>query len=91
VYATCLAGTTATTRTEPASDTVPADATRFVTASCSSGELLTGGGWAALPQVGVWVNAAEDFVSPPDSWRAQATNRSGTDATLNAYAVCLQP
>jgi hypothetical protein len=64
--------------------TISAGATGQSTASCPSGSVVVGGGFAAGNNMVVYTHSMEG-----NGWRAYVKNNSVTDQLFNAYAVCL--
>lgn len=70
---------------------VAAGATSTVTATCPSGDHVTGGGYGGASSM--VIVEAQSPVTPtgqttPDAWAVQAMNGTGAAATVSAYAVC---
>ena len=64
--------------------TIAPGATGNAVASCPSGSIVVGGGYASTVDMLVYNHSKKD-----NGWRAYATNNAGTNKLLNAYAVCL--
>lgn len=88
-YATCLAGTTATTSQIFAQKSIAAGASDGVEASCPAGTILTGGGFAG--STNVWVYNTSMKAMDSETWTSYGTNLAGTSQLLNSYAICLHP
>jgi hypothetical protein len=63
---------------------VPASGAGHAVATCPSGSIVTGGGFAASPSLLVFSTFASS-----NSWEADAQNLSASGQALNAYAECL--
>ena len=63
---------------------VPASATGNAVATCLSGSILTGGGFAGSASLSVYSNFASG-----NSWQADAKNLTASAQGLNVYAECL--
>jgi hypothetical protein len=63
---------------------VPASGAGHAVATCPSGSIVTGGGFAASPSLLVFTTFASS-----NGWEADAQNLSATGQALNAYAECL--
>jgi hypothetical protein len=85
-YALCLS----TTRTVSSSQVfqginISAGATDGQTATCPSGDLATGGGYALQDGLEVYNTSPDDF----ETWESYAWNNSGVTRLMNVYATCL--
>lgn len=84
-YAICLtgAGTGSTQVLKQVS--IPAGSTGSATATCPSGTLLTGGGYASQTDSGtkVYTQSKEG-----NGWEVYMNNTTGSPQLLNAYAIC---
>ena len=67
-----------------AQSSIPAGATGSAYATCPSGSVVTGGGYASSGSLDVY-NSTTDG----NGWHVYAKNNSGASAPLNAYAICL--
>ncbi|MBM3130743.1 MAG: hypothetical protein FJ009_19205 [Chloroflexi bacterium] len=67
-----------------AQTSLAAGTTGSATASCPSGSLVTGGGYASSKDLDVYNSSKEG-----NGWRVYAKNKGSGSALLNAYAVCL--
>ncbi|MFC2064628.1 hypothetical protein ACFLXB_05995, partial [Chloroflexota bacterium] len=86
-YAICLSGTGATSSSVLISGSIPANSTKQVSSECPSGSFLTGGGFAANPDLLIY-NVSMTLGSP-HTWRTFVRNSTGSDLTLFNYAICL--
>ena len=84
-YAICLRNTAGTSSWELSQVNVPAGTNASAKATCPSGSIVTGGGFASNPNRH-WVYAT---LKSGNGWQTYARNTSGSDQVLNAYAVCL--
>lgn len=62
------------------------NAFQSITATCSAGEVCTGGGFAAVTSTLVRVSSA--YPSSTTAWTVAWTNVSGANAQMTVYAVC---
>ena len=85
VYAICLHNTAGSSSFETNQISVPAGGTARAKATCPSGSIITGGGFASHPSRH-WVYAT---LKSGTGWEAWARNISGVNQNLTAYAVCL--
>jgi hypothetical protein len=87
-YAICLSGTGGTAdATDAASVDVPAGDTGYAIPTCGSGSLVTGGGFAAQPDLLIYSNSGP---YSDDEWRVYVSNtHASNDRTLFGYAICL--
>jgi len=65
-------------------DSIAAGNTGYVTATCPTHSIVTGGGYATDPNVLVYNHSKEG-----NGWRVYVKNFSGSNKSVNAYAVCL--
>ena len=63
---------------------VPGSGAGHVVATCPSGSIVTGGGFAASPSLLVFTT-----LTSSNGWEADAQNLSASGQALNAYAECL--
>ncbi len=63
---------------------IPAFGTGYAVATCPSGSIVTGGGFAGSSSLLVYSS-----FSSTNGWKAAAKNLSASPLTLNAYAECL--
>jgi len=86
-YAMCLAGTSATSSEIVAQSSLAGNTTGVVRATCPSGSLLTGGGFAGSTNLLIFNTS----MKPDDdkTWQSYAKNLTGTSNLLNSYAICL--
>jgi len=87
VYAMCLSGTTATTSQVLTSGTIPANSYKGIEGACPSGQLVTGGGFAAQDSLVMYNTSMTS--SDPATWITYAKNTSGSDRTIYNYTMCL--
>lgn len=85
VYAICLYNTAGSSSFESNQISVAAGGAARAKATCPSGSIVTGGGFASDPNRH-WVYAT---LKSGTGWEAWARNISGVDQVLTAYAVCL--
>ncbi len=86
-YAICLSGTDGTTTQTGDQGSIPAGGTLGVTATCGSGTLLTGGGFAGSTDVFVYNTSMKPAAT--DTWNTYGRNSAASDKLLNCYAICL--
>jgi hypothetical protein len=82
-YAICLSGFSGTTDQVMQSASIAGGGNEGVVATCSSGDLATGGGFAAQDDL-VMKTSHQDSDS---SWITYGTNIGGTDRTIFSYAT----
>jgi hypothetical protein len=63
---------------------VPASGMGHAVANCPSGSVVTGGGFAANPELFVYNSSGTG-----NGWEVYAQNLTGAGQTLNSYALCL--
>ena len=85
VYAICLSGTTATSSDVYEQKSIPASSTDSAIATCPTGNLVTGGGFAAGNGLVLYTTNMKDNLS----WQTYARNTTGSSVLLNSYAVCI--
>lgn len=85
VYAICLYNTAGSVSWHTNQQTVLAGDSLRVEATCPSGSIVTGGGFASSSQRH-WVYATRQSTA---GWETRALNISGVDQPLTTYAVCL--
>jgi hypothetical protein len=86
-YAICLSGTSASTTQAGVQVTIPAGDTGVAEATCGSGALATGGGFAA--NLGLYIYNTSMVSGSDTAWRTYAINSTGSSTLLNGYAVCI--
>ena len=86
-YAMCLAGTSATSNQVVAQDSIPGSSARVVYATCPSGSLLTGGGFAGSTDLQVYFTSMK--TDDNKTWQTYAKNLTSNSKLLNSYAICL--
>jgi len=87
VYAICLSGVSgSTSQTSASSVTIPGSNTGYAIASCPSGALVTGGGFALQDDLEVY-----NTTMYQDDWINYARNTSGDNRTMFTYATCYSP
>lgn len=84
-YAICLAGTSATTSQVGAQSTISGSSTGSTSATCPSGSLLTGGGFAGSTDLLIYNTS---MAGDSKSWNTYARNLTGVNKLLNSYAIC---
>ncbi len=85
VYAVCLSNTSGTTSFQLGSTSVGVSSVGQATATCPSGSVVTGGGFASSAD-NLWVyNSSLNG----NGWQVYAKNLSGSSQGLNVYAICL--
>ena len=84
-YAICLYNTGGSISRVSNSTVVPAGGNAQATATCPSGSIVTGGGFASNSS-SHWVYAT---LKGGSGWSTWAHNTSGVDRAINTYAVCL--
>jgi len=84
-YAICLYNTGGSSARVSNQANVPAGGNASAVATCPSGSIVTGGGFASNPSRH-WVYATS---KTGNGWETWARNISGSDQQLTAYAVCL--
>ena len=74
---------------------IPADSDGGASVSCGNGEMVTGGGYDALPST---LRVQYSYPAPggvegatPTDWHAAAFNSSQSSQTLRVYVVCAVP
>jgi len=85
VYAICLSGTTATSSDVYEQKSIPASSTDSAIATCPTGNLVTGGGFAAGNGLVLYTTNMKDNLS----WQTYAKNTTGAGVLLNSYAICI--
>jgi hypothetical protein len=86
-YAICLQGTAGTTDQILNQVTIPSGDTGAAEATCSSGSLVTGGGFAGNADL---ITYNTSMVSGSDTkWRSYAQNPTASSALFNGYAICI--
>jgi len=85
-YAMCLAGTSATSSEVVAQSSIAGSSTGVVRATCPSGSLLTGGGFASSTDLLVYNTSMK--LDDNKTWQTYAKNLSGSSKLLNSYAIC---
>jgi hypothetical protein len=85
-YAICLAGTSATTSQVLAQSSVAGSSTGVTEATCPSGSLLTGGGFAGNTNLLIYNTSMKS--GDTKTWQTYARNLVGSSSTLNSYAIC---
>jgi hypothetical protein len=86
-YAICLAGTSATSSVVTAQTSIAGSSTGVTQATCPSGSLLSGGGFAGSTDLLIY-NTSMDSGNNK-TWNTYARNLSGNSKLLNSYAICL--
>ena len=86
-YAICLAGTSATASLVTAQSSISGSTTGGTEATCPSGSVLTGGGFAGSTDLQIY-NTSMDS-GDNQTWQTNAKNLSGSSKLLNTYAICL--
>ena len=71
-YAMCLAGTSATSSQVVAQDSIPGSTARVVYATCPSGSLLTGGGFAGSTDLQIYYTSMK--TDDNKTWQTYARN-----------------
>ena len=86
-YAICLSGSGGTTARILHSISAPPSSVSYAVPKCSSGSLVTGGGFAAQDDLIIFSNSGPYF---GDEWRVYVKNTHSSDnRTLDGYAICL--
>jgi hypothetical protein len=86
-YAMCLSGSGGTTTDILESASIAASSTGYSIPKCGSGELVTGGGFAAQTELLIYSNSGP---YSEDEWRVYVRNTHGSDdRTVFGYAICL--
>jgi len=83
-YAICLAGTNGTTNQVFAQSSVASKGVGHTVASCPSGALITGGGFAGSANLIVYTSKS----SSDDRWEVYAKNTAASSDLLNSCAIC---
>jgi hypothetical protein len=86
-YAICLSGVSASTDQILKSTSIAAGTTGNAAATCETGELVTGGGFASQNDL-VMYNTSP-YTTGTNQWRTYARNSGGASRTMYGYAVCL--
>lgn len=86
-YAACISNTGSSSTQVVNQVTAPAGDIGHSVASCPSGSVITGGGWASSSDGNLVVY---DSSKSGNGWQVNAKNKSGGSKLLNAYAICLQ-
>jgi hypothetical protein len=87
VYAVCISSPGSSSIQILNQVTTPAGGTGKAVASCPSGSVITGGGWASSSDGNLVVYESS---KSGNGWLVYAKNKSGSSKLLNAYAICLQ-
>jgi hypothetical protein len=86
-YAMCLAGSGGSVAKILESASIDAGQSGYAIPKCGAGSLVTGGGFAAQPNLLIYSNSGP---YSGDEWRVYVRNTHGSDdRTLFGYAVCL--
>jgi len=85
-YAMCLAGTSATSSVIVAQNSIAGSSTGVVNATCPSGSLLTGGGFAGSTDLLIYNTSMKS--DDNKTWQTYARNLVGSGKLLNSYAIC---
>ena len=86
-YAICLSDSGGATSQVGNSGSVPGGGTLGVVATCGTGALASGGGFAGGADLTVYNTSPKP--STDDEWNVYARNGAGSAKPLNVYAVCL--
>ena len=86
-YAVCLSGSGGSTSQILAQKSIAGGAVDSVEATCPSGTLLTGGGFAG--STNIWVYNISMKGGSPKTWNVYGSNLTGSSQLLNSYAICL--
>lgn len=85
-YAICLAGTSATSSQVFAQSSIASNSTGVTEATCPSGSLLTGGGFAGNTNMLIYNTSMKS--GDTKTWQTYARNPTGSNQLLNSYAIC---
>jgi len=86
-YAICLAGTSATSSQVVSHQMIAGGVIGGTEATCPSGSLLSGGGFATSSNMPIYNSSMKSGDS--ETWMTYATNLGGGSQQLNSYAICL--
>jgi len=89
VYATCLAGTSATSSQVQNQNSIPGQNTRLLEAKCPAGSLLTGGGYSVAIIKGINIYSNRMKTGDSKTWEVGAKSSYTLDKPFTAYAICL--